>query len=239
MTLLERLNLRYMKKLFSSPEGRAHVLAQAADSESSGESAIFENAWGLVDDPELHRVIQRHRADELRHEQIFRARLAAQNAPWELREELRFVTRLDRELGCIIDRPIRDARGVVAAYTFLQVLEERACFSFELFIETMKDVDPESASAIAGVLEDERRHLKYCAAVVRRYGEDRALLAHMRKVEARVFGQNQLDNMRYTLSRGFIGGPIETALWHGVRALATAVPLRPPTPAAKLDLAAA
>src|SRR5437762_14319499 len=106
MTLLERLNLRYMKKLFSSAEGRAHVLAQAADGESSGESAIFENALGLVDDPELQRVIQKHRSDELRHEQIFRRRLAAQNAPFELCDDLRFVKRLARELGGIIDRPI-------------------------------------------------------------------------------------------------------------------------------------
>ena len=77
MTLIQSLNLRYMKKLFSSPEGRAHVLAQAADGEASGESAIFENALALVDDPELQRVIQKHRSDEQRHEQIFRARLAA------------------------------------------------------------------------------------------------------------------------------------------------------------------
>ena len=82
MTILERLNLRYMKKLFSSPEGRAHVLAQAADGESSGESAIFNNALAHVDDPELQRVIRRHREDELRHERLFRERLAAQNAKY-------------------------------------------------------------------------------------------------------------------------------------------------------------
>jgi rubrerythrin len=240
MDLLKRLNLRYMDKLFSSSEGRAHVLAQAADGEASGESAIFENALGVVGDPELQRVIRRHRQDELRHEQLFRARLAAQNAPCELREELRFVKRLDHELGGIIDRPIRDARGVLEAYCFLQVLEERACFSFELFIVAMEKPDPETARTIAEILDDERRHLKYCAAVARRYAaseeERRAILERMRLVEARVFQENQLANMRYTLSRGLIGGPLETALWQAVRVLSRALPMRPPTPAALEDL---
>jgi rubrerythrin len=237
MTLLERLNRSYMDKLFSSPEGRAHVLAQAADSEASGESAIFEHALALVDDPELQRVIQRHRSDELRHEKLFRERLAAQNARYELREELRFVQRLDAALGGIVDRPIRDARGVLEAYSFLQVLEERACFSFELFIAAMSTSDPTSARVISEVLADERRHLKYCAAVARRYAsseEERlAVLERMREVEARVFQENQMANMRYTLARGFIGGPLETALWQAVRLAARALPLRPQTPAAR------
>ena len=165
MTLLERLNLRYMQKLFSTAEGRAHVLAQAADGESSGESAIFANALAQVDDPELQRVIRRHRDDELRHERLFRERLAAQGAKYALPEELRLVPRVDREAGGIIDRPIRDAHGVLEAYALLQALEERAVFSFGLFIQAMRPVDAATAEVMEQILDDERRHLKYCAAV--------------------------------------------------------------------------
>jgi rubrerythrin len=231
MTILERLNLRYLKKLFSSPEGRAHVLAQAADGESSGESAIFTNALAHVDDPELQRVIRRHREDELRHERLFRERLAAQNAKYELPEELRLVIRVDREAGFVIDRPITGARGVLEAYSLLQALEERAVFSFGLFIRAMEEFDPATARVMQEVLEDEKRHLRYCVAVAKKYARDEAerleALEKMRAAEARAFGANQLANMKYTLSRGLIGGALERIFWRTVRLLALAVPLRP------------
>ena len=147
------------------------MLAQAADSEASGESAIFEHALALVDDPELQRVIRRHREDELRHEKLFRARLAAQNAPYELPETLRLLKRIDRKAGGVIDKPIRTDRDVLEAYAFLQALEERAVFSFGLFIRAMEPVDPVSADVFKEVLEDEKRHLKYCVAVSKKYAK--------------------------------------------------------------------
>jgi rubrerythrin len=239
MTLAERLNLRYVRKLFSTPEGRAHVLAQAADGESSGESAIFTQLLAHVDDPELQKVIKKHREDELRHEQLFRARLAAQNAKYELVEELRLVPRIDEEAGGVVDRPIRDARGVLEAYCFLQALEERACFSFELFIRGMQGNDDESAKVIAQILDDERRHLKYCVAVAKKYArseEERLeVLNKMRAAENRAFWRNQLLNMEYTLSRGLVGGRIETMLWQTVRKLARNVGKPVATPLARSE----
>src|SRR5437588_573618 len=231
MTILERLNLRYMKKLFASAEGRAHVLAQAADGESSGESAIFENALAQVDDPELQRVISRHREDELRHERLFRERLAAQNADYTLQEELRLVPRVDREAGGVVDRPVRDSRGVLEAYSFLQSLEERAVFSFGLFIRAFEAVDPETARVVGEVLEDEKRHLKYCVAIARRYARDEEerleVLQRMRAAEARAFHANQMANLEYPLAKGWIGGPIETRFR---RAVPTVSPVRAMSP---------
>ncbi len=204
MTLLERLNLRYMKKLFASPEGRAHVLAQTADGESSGESAIFTNALAQVDDPE-----------------------------WQRAEELRLVPRVDREAGGVVDRPIHDARGVLEAYALLQALEERAVFSFGMFIRAIEEFDPETARVMTEVLEDEKRHLKYCVAVSKRYAkseEERLeVLARMRDAEARAFKENQMANMNFSLGKGWIGGRIETALWRAVRAVALVLPVRPGT----------
>jgi rubrerythrin len=231
MTLFERLNLRYLNQMFRSPEGRAHVLAQAADGESSGESAIFVRLLEKVDDPELHRVIAKHREDELRHAKMIRARLAAQNAPWELPQHLRLVPRIDKEAGGVIDRPIRTDADVLAAYCFLQALEERAVFSFGLFIASLRAPDPESSQAFAEVLEDEKRHLKYCVAVAKRYAaseEERLrVLQHMRDAEARAFKANQMDNMAWTLSHGWVGGAVETTLWRIVRALAMSAPIKP------------
>jgi rubrerythrin len=236
MTFLERLNLRYLQQMFRTPEGRAHILAQAADSEHSGESAIFQQLLQRVDDPELQRVITRHRDDELRHERMFRARLAAQNARWELPAELQLVQRIDREAGGVIDRPIRTDRDVLEAYSFLQALEERAVFSFGLFIAAMRGPDPESAAVFEQILEDEKRHLKYCVAVAKRYAVSEAerleTLERMRAAEARAFKDNQLANMSFTLSHGWVGGAFETALWRAVRALATALPMKPLQPAA-------
>jgi hypothetical protein len=232
MTLLERLNLLYMRSLFSHAEGRAHVLAQAADGESSGEAAIFDNAIAHCDDPELKRVINKHREDELRHEKLFRTRLAAQHAPHELREELRLVQRIDKRAGGVIEKPIRTDRDVLEGYAFLQALEERAVFSFGLFAQAMEEFDPISADVFREILEDEKRHLKYCVAVSKRYAkseEERLeVLERMRAAEVAAFKENQLANMKFTLGKGWIGGPLQTAMWHAVRALASVLPMRSP-----------
>lgn len=216
MTVTEKLNRIYLRKLVSTPAGRAHVLAQTADGESSGEARIFTEVLAHAADPELGRMVSRHRDDELRHERLFRERLAATGVGEpELPDELRFVEQLNRALGGILDRPIRDARGVLEAYCLLQVLEERAVQSFGMFIDAFSVSDPPTAKVFAEVLEDERRHLKYCAAVAKRYAisddERLQVLARTREVEARVFQENQQRNMEHTLSRGFMGG--QTFAW--------------------------
>ena len=240
MTLVERLNVRYMKHLFSTPEGRAHVLSQAADSEASGEAAIFEQTLKKAEDPDLARLIGRHRDDELRHEQLFRARVRAQGVGEpSVPEELKLIGRIDEKLGGILSRPISGPRGVLEAYSLLQALEERAVFSFKMFIAAFETTDPESAHITREVLADEERHLKYCVAVARRYARDEAerleVLDQMRRVEGEAFRENQLANMKFTLERGWIGGRLETLAWTALRQLLLAVPLLPPTPEAEKE----
>ena len=53
------------------------------------------------------------------------------------------------------------------------------------------------------------------------------VLQRMRAAEARAFHSNQMVNMEYTLAKGWIGGPVETAFWRTVRALANVLPMRP------------
>src|SRR5438105_4021049 len=72
MTIEARIQSAFTRRLCSTPQGRAHVLATVAEAEASGESIVFERALARVDDPELQKLIEKHRADELRHERLFR-----------------------------------------------------------------------------------------------------------------------------------------------------------------------
>ena len=83
-----------------------------------------------MQDPELQRLIGKHRDDEIRHEALFRAQYA-RNSQSELRvpPELRLIDKLDRELGSVLSREVVDDQGVLEAYSLLQVLEERAVVS--------------------------------------------------------------------------------------------------------------
>ncbi|HZS42288.1 MAG TPA: hypothetical protein VFF06_35905, partial [Polyangia bacterium] len=73
MDLRAWMTLRFTKRLLATPEGRAHVLNQIADAESNGENQVFEHILAHVDDPQLRKLIEKHQADEIRHEKLFRA----------------------------------------------------------------------------------------------------------------------------------------------------------------------
>src|SRR5450432_3421951 len=106
----QSIQLAFTRRLCSTPEGRAHVLAQVADAESSGEGQIFDRALARVDDPELQKLIQKHRADEVRHEELLRERLARTGINVSTPPELRIIDRLDHEVGGLLERPITSGR---------------------------------------------------------------------------------------------------------------------------------
>ena len=225
----ERLSLAFMRQLLATAAGRAHLLSQSADAESSGEARIFDQALARVDDPELQRLIGRHRADELRHEQLFRARLReTMDPPPPVPPELQLIARLDRKLGGVLERTITGDRGVLEAYCLLQALEERAVTQFPLMAAALDAVDPESAKVYRDVLEDEKRHLLYCVAVARRYAKSEAerleVLQRMREAETQAFADNQMANMKYALESGLISG-VAALPWRALRA--AVVVLRP------------
>ena len=223
-TLDARLQLAFTQRLVSTPEGRAHVLATVADAESSGEAQIFDRALAHVDDPELQTLIKKHRADELRHEQLFRDRLARTGIQVTVPPELRIIDRLNAAVGGLLDQPITDGRGVMRAYLLLQVIEERATLQFPVMAEALRPVDPGSAAVFEAVLADERRHLKYCQAIARRYApgeaERAATLLEYRQKEARAFKDNQLVTGAHVISSGLMGrGPAALA-WRFLLSLA-------------------
>lgn len=225
MNLRDRLSLRFIDRVITSPAGRAHLLNQCADAEGNGENGFFEHILAHVDDPALSRMIGKHREDELRHEKMF---LAARDrtgvAPGEVPDELKLIDRLDRAVGGFFEQPIRERRDVMQAYLMLQVIEERALTQFALFESAFRGSDDETADAIAAIAADEERHLKYCHAIARRYAPDerteRETLRELRQLEARCFADNGRANMDYLFDRGHVAvGPVEKLFWRAVNGL--------------------
>ena len=227
MNLRERLSLRFIDRVITSEEGRAHLLNQCADAEGNGENGFFEHILAHVEDPALEKMITKHRDDELRHEQMF---LAARDRtgidPGPVPNELKLIDRLDRAVGGFFAQPIRDRRDIMQAYLMLQVIEERALTQFALFEQAFRDVDPQTADAIAEIAKDEERHLKYCHAIAKRYAPDasteRETVRELRQLEARAFAENGRANMQHLFDRRWVSvNPVEKLFWQAVNGLST------------------
>jgi rubrerythrin len=225
MNLRERLNIRFIDRVITSDEGRAHLLNQCADAEGNGENGFFEHILAHVDDPSLQKMITKHRDDELRHEQLF---LAARDKtgidPGPVPNELKLIDRLDRAVGGFFAQPVRDRRDVMQAYLMLQVIEERALTQFSLFELAFRGIDDETAEVVAGIARDEERHLKYCHAIARRYAPNAAVqestLTELRQLEARCFAENGRANMQHLFDRGWVAvNPVEKFFWQAVSGL--------------------
>jgi rubrerythrin len=225
MNLRERLSIRFIDRVITSDEGRAHLLNQCADAEGNGENGFFEHILAHVDDPSLHKMITKHRDDELRHEQLF---LAARDKtgidPGPVPSELKLIDRLDRAVGGFFAQPVRDRRDVMQAYLMLQVIEERALTQFALFERAFRGIDDETADVIGEIARDEERHLKYCHAIARRYAPDavtqQTTLDELRQLEARCFAENGRANMQHLFDRGWVAvNPVEKLFWQAVNGL--------------------
>jgi rubrerythrin len=225
MTLRESLHHRFMNKLLATAEGRGHVLGLLADAESRGEAEVFDRTLSKVDDPQLQKMIEKHRADEIRHAKMFRACQARIGAPVPPPpRELDVLADLDEALGGVMSRPITDGSGVMEAYALLQVIEERALAQFPLLEHAFRKIDPETADTFVQIARDEQRHLRYCVAIARRYAPDEQTrletVARFRRVEAEVFRAHQRQNQRYVFANGwFKAGRLEKLLWQMVGTL--------------------
>jgi rubrerythrin len=235
-SLVLRLSRRYTRALATTPRGRAMLLTHCAEAENSGENRLFDRLADRVNDPDLHRLIQRHQADELRHARLFEACAERTGVPLRpVPENLRIIDRLDVRLGGVFERPIVSDLEVMEAYLLLQVLEERAVTQFPLFEQAFAGIDPETAAVFAEVARDEARHLKYCHAISRRYAPDEALrvatLRRFREAEAEAFATNSRATMAYSLGNGLVDvSVLERLAWRGVGALSDLLSQRQPTP---------
>jgi len=214
MDLRTEITERFTRRLLASPKGRAHVLTQIADAESNGENQVFEHILEHVDDPQLKKLVEKHQADEIRHEQLFRACVERNGIqPEPVPAELRLIDRLDRAVGGFFEHELDSKTGVMEAYLLLQVIEERAITQFQIFEKLFREIDPVIADTFVEVARDEERHLKYCHAISKRYAPDEATrqakLTELRELEARCFAENSAANLEHVLAKGwFEGGPL-------------------------------
>lgn len=223
--LNQLLGRHFLDRLVATPRGRAWILWQASEAESDDEGRFFDLLLERVDDPELHRLIRRHQADETRHAALYAECAERAGAPRPIiPPEMKLLDRVDRALGGFFDGFQADRRSVMEAYLLLQVLEERAVTQFAMLERAFRSRDPRTADVIQQVSEDEERHLKYCRAISRRYAPDEAThaaeLHRFRDVESRAFAEHSRANMRHALDNGLLAGPrVEALLWRGLLAL--------------------
>ena len=91
MTLEMSIGRSFLRSLVSHPAGRAHVLSLMVAAEEGDEAGVFDQLARKADDPELEKLVKRHKEDEARHAGMYRACLArnglqAQPVPDELRK---------------------------------------------------------------------------------------------------------------------------------------------------------
>jgi rubrerythrin len=225
MDLRNEIVERFTRRLLATPEGRAHVLNQIADAESNGESQVFEHILEHVDDAQLRKLVEKHQADEVRHEKLFRAcveRNGVQQGP--VPSHLKLIDRLDAATGGFFQRDLDKTTGVMEAYLLLQVIEERAITQFTVFERLFREIDPVIADTFVEVARDEERHLKYCHAISKRYAPDeltrQSTLKRLRELEARCFAENSAANMEHVFDNGYFdGGPVAKWVFKAMAAL--------------------
>jgi rubrerythrin len=232
MTLHTLMHQLFLRDLFATARGRAFVLSQAADAESGGEAKLFDVLLEKVHDPDLHRMVKKHREDEIRHAEMYAACAARQGAKLpEIPPSLKVIDTIDRHLTEVrdgvsfFDEKVHDDRWIVDGYLFLQVLEERAVEQFGTLAGSLRPFDPRSAAIVTEVAADERRHLLYCDAVTKKYAPDaNALAARLdafRRAEAIAYREHTQKSLEFLLGHGFLPSRTKTLFWRGVASAST------------------
>ncbi len=234
MNINHILTHHYMQALTSTPQGRAHVLAQLAEAESSGEAKIFDDLLVYVEDDQLQKMVRRHRDDEIRHANMFEKCLKRTGVGTpEQPPELQVMYHLDKSLGGFFDRPIQSDEDVLRAYLVLQVIEERAMEQFGQLQTIFSEVDPDTAMVLAEVAADEVRHLRYCQAISRKYAKSEQerveKLKEFRTLEAEAYQTVQIANMKYIQDQQLMPKPVEGWFLGQLRWLSKVMPI-PKTP---------
>jgi hypothetical protein len=227
MKLQEQVHQWFLFDLFTTPRGRAFVLSQAADAKCGGEHRIFDVLLDRIDDPELAALVRRHRDDEARHARLFADCAARQGAKTPVvPASLRMLDPVDRYVGeargggRFFDVAVADDRYVADAYLVLQVLEERAAQQLWLLTRALRPFDPRSAAIVFEIATEERRHLRDCQAISRRYAPDAGLrtarLGSFREAEARAFREHTRLSLEFLAAEGFMGSRAKSLFWRGV-----------------------
>jgi rubrerythrin len=221
------IDTRFLDRLFASPRGRAFMIGFMADAEDSDERGVFDTLLERVEDPQLHKMIRIHRDDEIKHASMLRGCLSRMSIPRAVPDHLRIIPYLERELGNVTERFLDARGGVMEAYVFLQVVEERAVLQFPLFAEAVRPYDPETAKTIDAIVEDEKRHVKYAKAISKKYAPDETTLARtlakFRAAEAKAHVDHGATFLSFALDEDLLAvGRVEKLIWRAMSKLPAA-----------------
>lgn len=131
----------FFAQLVATREGRQHMLSFSVDAEEGDEGEIFDQLAGVVDDPKLRRMVERHRDDEVRHAGLFRdclARLGLQKV--EVPDEIKIIRQIADGTGGF-ERGVHGVEDVVATYAMLYVIEERGVEQFPFLAEGVANLN--------------------------------------------------------------------------------------------------
>jgi rubrerythrin len=201
MSLERAIRRRFLRRLLDTPEGRAHLLNLMVVGEEADEVGVFDRLAALTDDETVRKATLHHKADEERHAALYRACLTRTGVvPRPVPDRLMLVRRIVRKsadrFAERIDAGTADGidsrQDLMNTYAMLLVIEERALKQFPMLGRLFRSVgDAETADVFDQVANDERRHVKYCQALGRRYASDaetwERTVARYRRIEAEAY----------------------------------------------------
>ncbi len=228
MTPLTLVRRAFFRALVATAEGRAHVLSLMVAAEEGDEAGVFDRLVEHMEDDKLRRVIAAHHADEIRHAGLYRACLERSGlAEEKVPEALLVVRAIGRSAGVVGPAPrgsrrvfergdasaIASREEIMNTYALLMVIEERGVEQFPLIGAEFRRIgDHATADTFERVTSDERRHVKSCRTLGRRYAPDDATweraVARFRTAEKAAFDRVGVAGIAYAWRRGL--------LWRGL-----------------------
>jgi hypothetical protein len=147
---------------------------------ANGEGAMFPRLLEYVTEPRLHRLVQRHYDDEVRHEKLYRDLLPRLESTAEAPRSMMVMQILQDLTRQYCADDIQCDRDVLESYLFIQVLEEHAEVDLPLLSEVFADIDPVIADVVRRVGKDETKHVKWCDPLVEQFATSPQDLAQSR-----------------------------------------------------------
>jgi hypothetical protein len=189
-------------------DGRRLLASFYAEAACDRQPALFALLTSFVTDTKLAPLLERQRADDARHAEIFARVADGMGGSFAIPYELHPMARLDRALGDfraeLVDR-LPDAGAIMEAILVAQVIAERATVELDTVQAALRPRSARAAAAFRDVLHDRERHVGLCSLIARRHAPSsaalEATLARVREVEARVNFDLWNDRRAYASTR--------------------------------------